>query len=305
MAGAQLQLPAPSVVAVQRMSRPSVTVIVLLASAVPLKVGVLSLVALAAAGLLIDGAAGATVSTVKVRLGAAELTLPVASAAFADMVWLLSLSGVVGVQLQLPAPSAVALQRVVKPSVTVIVLPASAVPLKVGVLSLVMLAAAGLLIAGEAGAVVSTWKVRSGAAAPVLPAVSVAVAEMVWLPSIRAMLGAQLQLPAPSAVTLQSVSWPSVTVMVLPASAVPLKLGVLSPVVLAAIGLVMLGAAGAVVSTVKVCTSGALVLLTESVAITFRPTVPVASPPAGNVPLVGVAVAVSTLHSPLASTVAV
>jgi hypothetical protein len=165
--------------AVQRAAKPSVTVIVLPASVVPLNVGVLSLVRLAAAGLLIAGATGALVSTVKVRLGDAELTLPAASAAVADRVWLPSASGVAGVQLQAPVPSAVALQSVLRPSVTVIVLLASAVPVMEGVLSFVVLAAAGFVTFGVAGALVSMVNVRPGEAALVLPAASAAMAATV------------------------------------------------------------------------------------------------------------------------------
>lgn len=82
-------------------------------------------------------------------------------------------------QLQAPALSAVAVHSTLKPSTTLTVLPASAAPLKVGVLSLVALAATGISIAGALGAVVSTVKVQPADGTPVLPATSLAVATTV------------------------------------------------------------------------------------------------------------------------------
>ena len=55
----QLQAPPAVVVAVQTVAAPLSTVTVVLASAVPLKVGVLSLVTAPAAGVVITGVGGA------------------------------------------------------------------------------------------------------------------------------------------------------------------------------------------------------------------------------------------------------
>src|SRR5215212_3234358 len=174
-------------------------------SARPLMAGVVSLMADAGAGLVTLGVLGALVSTVKVCIVGAEI-LPAASVAVAVIVWLPSPSAVLGVQLQAPPAPAVAVQvvdrPVGRPSVTVMLLPASAVPMNVGVVSLVVPPAGGLLTNGALGAAVSTVKVRSDEATLVLPAVSAAVAVTVWLPSTSAVLGVQVQAP-PLAIVLQ------------------------------------------------------------------------------------------------------
>src|SRR5207253_3018160 len=82
-------------------------------------------------------------------------------------------------------------------------------------------------LVGAAGAALSIVTDRPPEAAPVLPAASVAVAVIVWLPeaSVEAVM---LQSPVPSALPLPTTVVPSVSysVMVLPASAVPVKVGV-------------------------------------------------------------------------------
>ncbi len=87
---------------------PSKTLMVLLASAVPVSVGAASLVlppdvmvpvtgATASVTALMTGVAGAAVSTVRVNAEVAELTLPAASVAVAVRLWLPSVSAAVGV----------------------------------------------------------------------------------------------------------------------------------------------------------------------------------------------------------------
>lgn len=102
---------------------------------------VLPLVAKVSAKLVVLSATalGATASTVVVKPAEALLTFPAASVTLAVMVWLPLLKAD-DVMLQLP-PVAVAVPRTVVPSVSykVTVLPASAVPVKVGVVLLVML----------------------------------------------------------------------------------------------------------------------------------------------------------------------
>src|SRR5690606_12000244 len=111
------------------------------------------------------GAAGAVTSIVITNAADAGPTLPAASLAFAVKVWVPAPS-VPLVMLQLP-PVATAVPRTVVPSVSykVTVLPASAVPVTVGVVSLVILSVfeEPLSLAGErsgtegaAGAIPST-----------------------------------------------------------------------------------------------------------------------------------------------------
>src|SRR5437764_1314088 len=75
------------------------------------------------------------------------------------------------------------------------------------------------------GAAVSMVTDRPPEAVPVLPAASVALAVIVWLPEASVEV-AMLQLPLPSAVPLPTWLAPSYSVTVLPASAVPVKVGV-------------------------------------------------------------------------------
>ncbi|TYZ39161.1 hypothetical protein C2U34_26325, partial [Ralstonia solanacearum] len=119
---------------------------VLLASAVPVRVGVASLVAPPAAMVPVSGAtlsvtltrtgaAGAAVSTVRANAELAVLTLPAASVAVAVRLWLPSANAVVGEKVQLPEASAVVVPTSVMPSKMLMVLLASAVPVSVGVAS--------------------------------------------------------------------------------------------------------------------------------------------------------------------------
>src|SRR6186997_72077 len=92
----------------------------------------------AAARSGIDGAAGAEVSIVTDSADEATLVLPAASVALAVMLWLPWINVELVID-QLPEPSAVALPIWVAPSNSVTVVPACAVPVKVGVVTLVML----------------------------------------------------------------------------------------------------------------------------------------------------------------------
>jgi len=83
-------------------------------------------------------AVGAAVSMVSMRPPDRALTLPATSTCLVVTVWSPSANREL-VMLQLPEALAVPLPRTVAPSYKVTVAPASAVPLKVGVLSLVML----------------------------------------------------------------------------------------------------------------------------------------------------------------------
>src|SRR5690606_28485508 len=85
---------------------------------------------------------------------------------------------------------------------------------------------------GAAGAVTSIVRVRADEAGPTFPAASVALAVRLWLPSLSVLL-VMLHMP-PVAVVVPSTVVPSVSykVTVLPASAVPVTVGVVSLVIL-------------------------------------------------------------------------
>ncbi len=195
------------------------------------------------------GVAGATPSTVVLPW---PLVLPAGSVAVA-LTTVPSASGVDGVKLQLPLPSAVTWPiGLPLPSVRVTLLPGSAVPL-----SVVPLLG---LTTGVAGATESTVTLLP---ALVLPEASVAVA-LTTVPLGNGVVGVKLQLPLPSAVTWPiGLPLPSVRVTVAPGSAVPLS-------VLPLLGLTT-GVAGATASTVTL--AGELALPDGSVAVALT-TVP-------------------------------
>src|SRR4051794_27011371 len=105
--------------------------------------------------------------------------------------------------LQLPLPSAVAVPTWLAPSNSLTVLPASAVPVKVGLVALVMLsvpeepeseANAKSGVEGAEGAAASIVTDNPPEAVPRLPAASVALAVIAWLPEDSAEV-VMLQLP--------------------------------------------------------------------------------------------------------------
>ncbi len=195
------------------------------------------------------GVAGAMASTVVLPW---PPVLPAGSVAVA-LTTVPSASGVDGVKLQLPLPSAVTCPiGLPLPSVRVTLLPGSAVPL-----SVVPLLG---LITGVAGATESTVTLLP---ALVLPEASVAVA-LTTVPLGNGVVGVKLQLPLPSAVTCpMGLPLPSVRVTVAPGSAVPLS-------VVPLLGLTT-GVAGATASTVTL--AGELALPDGSVAVALT-TVP-------------------------------
>ncbi len=242
--GVKLQLPLPSAVVWPiGLPLPSVKVTVLPGSAVPLS-------RLPLLGLT-TGVFGATASTVVLPCGP---VLPAGSWATALTTVPLA-SGVAGVKVQLPLPSAVVSPiGLPLPSVRITLAPASAVPLMVVPLL--------GLTTGAAGATESTVVAACG---PVLPVGSVAVAT-ITVPLASGVPGVKLQLPLPSAVTCPIGLPPaSVRVTVAPASAVPLMTTPL-------LGLIT-GAGGALESTVTV--AGGLLLPAASSATTLT-TVPLA-----------------------------
>jgi hypothetical protein len=150
--GEQDQLPAPSATAVQSVVGPSFTATVAPGSAVPLNSGELSVVVMPAVGALIVGAAGTTVSTLKVT-GALAGPVPLPLVATASMVWLPGASGVLGVQLHKLLAATVVVQSTVPvgDSVTVISAPGVPMPLMFGWVLVIELLLVGLLMIGAAG----------------------------------------------------------------------------------------------------------------------------------------------------------
>ena len=188
------------------------------------------------------GAAGAPVSTLKLTVPEASPVLPAASVAVSEMACGPSPSGVAGVKLQVPAASAIRLPRMMAPSRMVMVASGSALPVKVGVVSSVVVpsligavtapASSPMAVStGAAGAPVSTLKLTVPEAGPVLPAASVAVSEMACGPSPSGVAGVKLQVPAASAIAVPRMMAPSRMVMVASGSALPVKVGVVSSVV--------------------------------------------------------------------------
>ncbi len=174
------------------------------ASAVPVSTGVLSLVA----RVLKVGAAGAAVSSVMAPVPGA--LLPATSVLFrvtallpSDPSSTVPVSGVLPVStVQWPVLSAVA-WKVAPPMPIVTVLPASAVPLSTGVLSLVVNAAT----VGAAGAVVSS--VRLPVPFEVLPVASVLVSVTSFAPSAPI-----ASVPETGCVAVSSVQWPALSAVV-------------------------------------------------------------------------------------------
>ena len=227
---------------------------------------------------------GGVLSICTVRPADMAPVLPAASVAWAVMRWLPSFSLLLAMR-QVPS-TATALPSTVPPSYRVTVAPASAVPVKTGMVSAVMLSLSEMPLSelalrsgtdGAAGAVVSIVTFSGSEAALVLPAVSVALTVSTCVPLDR--VGEVIdQRPSLPAMTEPSAVLPSYKMTVVPASAMPLTVGVASfvmlspkvPLSLPAFSTGVPGLAGAVVSMVT--NKGAekpLVLLAASVAVTL------------------------------------
>ena len=311
--GVTLHVPAVATVVVRIVPPGRVTRIVSPAVPVPEIVGVVSLVRLSPAVPLSElassratGAAGAVVSTVTVSEAGAD-TLPAASVAVAVIAFAPVGSAAVGVTLHVPSAATVVVSTVPPGRVTRIAWPAVPVPEIVGVVSLVRLSplvpeseVGSRRIAGAAGPVVTMLSV-SVAAGDVFPAGSTAVTEIALAPAARFALGVTLQLPLAATVVVSTVPPGSATRIVSPAVPVPEIVGVASLVMLSPLAPESddgsrrtTGAAGAVVSIVKVTLAEGETLPAASVAVALK----VAAPAATGV--VGV-----TLQVPLAATVVV
>src|SRR5690606_16888752 len=148
------------------------------------------------------------------------------------------------------------------------VLFASAVPLIVGVASAFTVPSIRLVMIGAVGAVASTTSVTSVESILVLPAASVALVVILYVPSDHALVGVNVQSPLPSAVVVPCEAPSLNTSTVLSASAVPLIVGVASVLTAPSLGLVMIGALGAIVSMTSMTTAdSSLVLCAASVAL--------------------------------------
>ena len=127
-------------------------------SAVPVIVGVESLVLPPSAGDVIPGAAGSSVSIRKPLVFDGGESLPAGSVAPTNASWGPAASGAVGVKEKSPFPLAVVVPIEAPSTKTSTSAPGSARPVKVGVLSLVTSPSAGLFNVGAAGAVTSIAK---------------------------------------------------------------------------------------------------------------------------------------------------
>ncbi len=167
----------------------------------------------------------------------------------------------------------------------------------------------GDVILGAAGADVSTVTTTGVLAGLVLPPASVCVTVRLLSPSGSAVAGVMVNVPPAVQVAVGATAVPfTSSVTVLPASQVPFISGVVSLVLEPSVGDVILGAAGADVSTVT--TTGVLaglVLPPASVCVTVRLLSPSGSGVAGvmvNVPP-AVQVAVGATAVPFTSSVTV
>ena len=303
---------------------PSYRVTTLDPSAVPVTAGAVSLVMRSPATPVSDAlvsvrpvGAVAAVSTVTTRPEDAAPVLPAASIARALRVCAPTARPLVA-NSQLPCALTVADPSRDAPSYSATTLPSAAVPVTTGAATLVTasvvlrplsVAAVSLTDPGAAGAVVSMVTSRLPEPSRVLPAASRARVEKLWAPSAWA-LEVMVQAPDRSAVAVPTTLPPTSRSMTLLASAVPVKVGVVTlvsrseleaPLSDAAVSEGADGADGGVVSMVIVrAADRPLVLPAGSTACAVSVCAPSASAPsvASQAPL-GLAVALPTSAPPL------
>ena len=210
---------------------------VALISAVPATVG--AFVFTAPVFVVITGAAGPTVSVTTVSAREDAEALPARSVALTVSLCEPSVNVLDTIEY-LPSAAATAEPMLLAPSKSSTLLPASAVPVMVGVAVLVIPSMAeipvsefvsNIGVAGVSGAFVSMVTVNASETIDVLPAASLACTFSSWVPSARVAL-AMVNLPVASAVAVPRTVVPSSNVTVLPASAVPTTFGVLTLVIL-------------------------------------------------------------------------
>jgi len=192
------------------------------------------------------GVEGAVVSTVKVNAEDVSETFNALSVATAVIERLPSLRPVVSARENLPSAPAVTVPSVAPLSEITTELPASAVPVMVGLLMLSK--ADDKAVRTGFAVVVSTVSETGAEAGDAFPAASVAVTVRLCAPSPRGIEGVMLNAPVvASAVAVPICVLPSYNLTVLPASAFPVTVGLFTfvrPVIAEPI----VGAAGGVVS---------------------------------------------------------
>ena len=199
-------------------------------SAVPLSVGVVSLVlslglsaprrsGTSSSTWVMTGAAGATLSIVRVQVLETPLVLPAASVATAVRACGPSAIGEEGVKIHTPRPLATVVPIATPSTRTVTVAFASAVPLSVGVASLVVslmssepvrpgTSSTTCEITGAPGAVPSTLIVHGSDNPLGLPAGSVAFAVSTQVPSVSGAGGVKLHRPEEGTTVVPRTSLP-------------------------------------------------------------------------------------------------
>ena len=223
-------MPLPSIGIVIRSAPSRRMVTVEPGSAVPLSVGVVSLVlspelsaprrsGTSSSTCVMTGAAGATLSTVRVQVLETGPGLPAASVATAVRAWGPSPIGEEGVKLHTPRPLATVVPISTPSTRRLIVAFASAVPLSVGVASLVVpftsiapvcpgISFTTCKITGAPGAVPSTLIVHVFDIPLGLPAGSVAFAVSTQVPSVSGVGGVKLHWPEEGTTTVPRASLP-------------------------------------------------------------------------------------------------
>src|SRR5690606_34340077 len=151
-----------------------------------------------------------------------------------------------------PLPSAVVVPSESPSLNTSTVLSASAVPLIIGVASMLTAPSLGFVMIGVLGAIVSMTSMTTADSSLVLSTASVAFAVILCVPSDHALVGVNVQSPFSSAILVPRQTPSLNTSTVLSPSAVPLIVGIASLLTVPSLGLVMLGALGAVVSITNV-----------------------------------------------------
>src|SRR5690554_2623810 len=222
------------------------------------------------------GASGATMSMVSVKLSLSSETLPAASVAVAVKAKVSSLSAGTS-KLQLPAASAVVVPISVPSWSKVTVLPASAVPSRVGVLSLELSPSASAPL----GSTSSTAPVMTGVSGAVLftvtgpssPLLLMLPASSVWRtstwPSVYSPSSSSKLSPAPSfQVVPPSVEYSQVAFSSRPPTLTVPSLVILSPSSPVSLASSAVGASGATVSISNSTASEGAELLSASSVIT-------------------------------------
>ena len=246
----KLQVPFAATVVVPMDAPSTRTVMVVPGSPLPTTTGVVVLTRLPFEGLSTTGVSGGVVSMVK-RTGVLSRELPTTFTDDAVATCGPALSAVEAVQENAPAEVAVAVQTTTPSTRTETALPASAVPENTVSVTLLELPSTGAVSTGTAGAAVRTVKSFTLETAETFPAASVAVADAVCAPAASGVVGVKLQAPVPSAVAVPTDAPSTSTVTVEFASAVPEMAGC-AEVYAPWAGAVTTGAAGGVMSIVKV-----------------------------------------------------